>query len=679
MTAKLDDIVLKRNIGRNAPDLICQLATSGTIPSLEEFITNAHDADAEHVTVHYNPKKDTLVIEDDGTGMNARDLTGFYRLGDSQKAEKPVTAKGRKCIGKFGIATILLKSLAKEYTLETFKDGECITVHERFDGDLSADQNIPYKLSDAPKDKHGTKLTLTQLAFKEDDGKFSIKDFIKRLQWDVPIRPDFEVTVNNTTIVSKRVANADEFQFAEENPAYGSAHGTFYLTRRASPDSGVHIYVNGRRVGDSKVLLHKFKSASRIVGIVNADGLERAILFDRGRFKEDDAGYVALTKALRKFISKIEYTLESEREKRRFKRAQTEASETLSDAQRMLNSQLSIFSAKGKAVGLEFGAVNGEIAAVYDPVEARIRINGALPQFRVTDTFDVAFYRSAIIDASIDALVAHAVGRNATIANFLRAKQDYVQQLYRQTGKKQQASSGTLLAVPTPAARVAALASAPAQPLPVRSDAHAFSDIRMYESSEVSSISGLLLGTVNRLFESGALKTSNNKAKGEHIKETLKRIDGYTSLHEILHKMVEPNNLTLKYNAATENLKTIAGEIPYLRDFGEKKPCFFIRNQFVPEVARALNKKISRAQLLDNLQKAMDKHFTLSETAHALGANAEDVKKMLNFVDQHGLHLPKKTDNGEPRYHFFYAAKAYNDMRSGAAPKNTRDVTADID
>ena len=151
-------LVLRRKAGRNLGQILAKQIARGTIPSLEEFIANAHDADATHVNIEYDAERDRCVIEDDGTGMGDEGLEAFYDLGNSPKQKNRVTPKGRHCIGKFGIATILLESLANEYTLETCQKGKRRVTTEKFDkkGSLELGKIIPHKTLAAGNSRTGT-------------------------------------------------------------------------------------------------------------------------------------------------------------------------------------------------------------------------------------------------------------------------------------------------------------------------------------------------------------------------------------------------------------------------------------------------------------------------------------------------------------------------------------------
>src|SRR3989344_3332741 len=72
----------------------------------------------------------------------------------------------------------------------------------------------------------------------------------------------------------------------------------------------VRADVNGRRIGDPKALIATSFTRSRslverVVGIIRADNLEPAILFDRGRFNEDHKGVHQLKQMIISALSKI--------------------------------------------------------------------------------------------------------------------------------------------------------------------------------------------------------------------------------------------------------------------------------------------------------------------------------------------------------------------------------------
>ena len=117
---------MKRRAGANLASVIGNNLVGTPQQAVLELVINSYDADATKVNVRFDTVDtlEALIIEDNGTGMNEEGIGHFYRLGDSQKKVVEHTAKGRRVIGQYGIATVLLQYLGNAYTLETWKDGE---------------------------------------------------------------------------------------------------------------------------------------------------------------------------------------------------------------------------------------------------------------------------------------------------------------------------------------------------------------------------------------------------------------------------------------------------------------------------------------------------------------------------------------------------------------------------
>ena len=103
---------------------------------LSEVVANSWDADAEEVVVRFQKEKDTIIIQDDGTGMthgqvNERFLWVGYRRRDAQPG---LTKKNRSPMGRKGIGKLSLFSIANEITVETVCNQErsafCMKLHE---------------------------------------------------------------------------------------------------------------------------------------------------------------------------------------------------------------------------------------------------------------------------------------------------------------------------------------------------------------------------------------------------------------------------------------------------------------------------------------------------------------------------------------------------------------------
>lgn len=111
---------------------IIQLFSEGLYASpnkaIEELVSNSFDAGAENVHVVISPDLvddlSTIVVIDDGLGMDIEGLANHWIIGESNKRKpnhKP--AKGRKQIGKFGIGKLATYVLASRLTHVTKVDG----------------------------------------------------------------------------------------------------------------------------------------------------------------------------------------------------------------------------------------------------------------------------------------------------------------------------------------------------------------------------------------------------------------------------------------------------------------------------------------------------------------------------------------------------------------------------
>ncbi|GAB4404442.1 MAG: hypothetical protein OHK003_32370 [Anaerolineales bacterium] len=89
---------------------------------LGEAISNAWDADAENVWIYIDREKGSLVVKDDGVGMDANDFQDkFLKIGYSKRKEGSRSAKNRPYIGRKGIGKIALLSCAKRIGILTRK------------------------------------------------------------------------------------------------------------------------------------------------------------------------------------------------------------------------------------------------------------------------------------------------------------------------------------------------------------------------------------------------------------------------------------------------------------------------------------------------------------------------------------------------------------------------------
>lgn len=91
------------------------------ITVLGEAISNSWDADAQNVHIVINRDRNTLIIKDDGRGMNSDDFQNkFLKIGYSKRKNNvSTTENGRPFIGRKGIGKLALLSCAKRITVWT--------------------------------------------------------------------------------------------------------------------------------------------------------------------------------------------------------------------------------------------------------------------------------------------------------------------------------------------------------------------------------------------------------------------------------------------------------------------------------------------------------------------------------------------------------------------------------
>jgi len=91
------------------------------ITVLGEAISNSWDADANNVWIYIDSSKNSLIIKDDGLGMNESDFQDkFLKIGYSKRKDGSIqTVSGRPFIGRKGIGKLALLSYAKRIHIFT--------------------------------------------------------------------------------------------------------------------------------------------------------------------------------------------------------------------------------------------------------------------------------------------------------------------------------------------------------------------------------------------------------------------------------------------------------------------------------------------------------------------------------------------------------------------------------
>ena len=91
---------------------------------IAELIANAYDADAKNVYII--EKSDSIIVEDDGTGMSYQDTKIYLNVAaETRTTEKDsYTDSGRRKIGRKGVGKLAALSVSEDIWVQTIKDGE---------------------------------------------------------------------------------------------------------------------------------------------------------------------------------------------------------------------------------------------------------------------------------------------------------------------------------------------------------------------------------------------------------------------------------------------------------------------------------------------------------------------------------------------------------------------------
>jgi len=370
---------IMQGIGPNLKEIISALLFNSKSQAICELIANSYDADATLVEINYNPLADSMIIKDNGLGMDHTGLIDFYRFGASSKQNNPTTAAGRKVLGRFGVAKSAIRSLAFADTLTTFRDGNKYSVKEVFLREvlqeiLVQDENFTAK-SEAYQIKHLESLLERREAFpdhlansdlgKKISGRFGALDAIVnngewgdlnidkgdcsadlqgtvvemgpmrfdkrdgldlahlekkiRMQYGLLLSDSFTVMLNGRKISPFKIINSVSYDINTSLPRCGPVSGKIFYSKEKIDNPGIHLYVDGREIGSGDIIdLNKVKLSlgKHMTGQIHVDELRNSIQLDRENIIYDDPKFVELKKYLMTIVNQIRTDLErGERQK----------------------------------------------------------------------------------------------------------------------------------------------------------------------------------------------------------------------------------------------------------------------------------------------------------------------------------------------------------------------------
>jgi len=430
------EVELYWRMGKGAMTDVSRALSTDPYVIATEMVANAWDADSPVCAVFYDPQDDLLSFGDFGHGMTPRGLVNYFQVGDSEKRRQPLSPGGRHMMGRFNFATFSIPSLCTQFELRTVYNGVESVVRQDFSrGIPESDQKIPYETHRAKQTRNQTTLKLTGLRFGEGEG-FTLRGLYRRLQWEFQLPPD-EMTIflNDTEVTPKVIPSARKFK-VDQPITGGRVIGTYYLLNRGSKDSGIHVYVHGRRNGDPSSLIDydslTRSAENRILAILHANPLETAILADRTRFDRTD-------KRFREFMNVVNGFNRQVSQKARQVSAQRQKTRTFSFIPSALAKVTDHLARVGvpevtrdTEVTFDEGYKGSDLGR-YDSINNKIVINGSNPSaFLPEGTADVPFtarahHEAVMVGAIVDILAKDRVSKGKgvpTLADFLSQREE---------------------------------------------------------------------------------------------------------------------------------------------------------------------------------------------------------------------------------------------------------------
>ena len=608
-----------RTPGNDFPQTLSESLFKSYSHAVLELICNSYDADATTAKVTVDPKEDLLIIEDDGTGCDKDSMNAFYRLGDSAKKERKKTAAGRMPIGKKGVATIGLNYLCDTYDLESFCRGERRVVSEAFEGDLNQTKKIDGRIYPCGPEKHGTTITMMGIkAFREKGGLDAeiLADIISR---EMPISDSFRVYVNEKEAKPARIENAKEYAVDKETKHAGRVQGTIYVTRLPIPrkeNRGIFLKVHGRAVGDPNYFdagSYRLSLSSRVVGFINADGLDVCIGFDRTRFNTGNIAFKEVSEIMDEVLREVASDMRVEEDARMRKRMH----ENMRKESEHVIKNLMKNPRRARVSSLAIGEIKpNSLVSVVEENKIRIKKEYVLP-----DSDKCLKHLGPVEIAAVFALFKRDIGQASPkvytpsrLTEIEEAFYSAVEIVSGKRGSSQAPNPGAFKAKPR--------------------------NYRLFTNTQLAEWKNVDTFLVNRLIACGELTpVKEDKFSEVHIDRCLEKIKGYTPLS----KAIEERKPELK-NTYTEELNLTkriarAGKLPeHMMVLGSGKNAFYLveASQKNPVLDFLYSDKLK----LKKSRKGRKDHLSLAKS------KGIDVVLMNRLISS-GVLKPKKGSDDE--------------------------------
>ncbi|MCD5390480.1 ATP-binding protein [candidate division NPL-UPA2 bacterium] len=299
---------------------------SESIELIRELVNNAYDADATEVKVALG--EDSIVVEDNGSGMDRKGLEQYFNVGSPFKkihSKSPRFQRDR--IGQFGIGKFATLSACQRFEVYTQCGSFAATV--TFDKEEWEKGENPWQLPlevkpPNPQRGEGTTVTLSQMT-----RRFDLEAVEKRIRESVPLKAEnFRVYLNGRPITVRQLPGR-KIPFLEGTD-YGVIHGEIVIipsSQASTHDLGIECKAKQVTIKRELFGMESWgKSVARVKGEVHADFLP--LTTDRSGFIVDSGEYKVFFHIMKQVMGHVREVLTemtSEKENVKTRRALKDA------------------------------------------------------------------------------------------------------------------------------------------------------------------------------------------------------------------------------------------------------------------------------------------------------------------------------------------------------------------
>jgi len=284
---------------------------------IRELVANGYDADATEV--HITITDSSIVVKDNGSGMNRDGLKQYFTVGSSFKKQNPVSEKFKRVrIGEFGIGKFAVLSICDRFEIYTrTKNYAATLIFDRYDFEKRNDWRVPLIEHQADE----TQTTGTKVSLFSVKKQLSIFDIERHLINVFPLYDkNFAIYLNGKKLQPKFIPG-ERFKIKEETK-FGTINGEVIIASFLLPKEqiGIGIRVKNVLIKRETFGIEKLHTLSirRLTGEINADFLP--ITASREDFIKDSPAYqefiTIVSKKLKRVIRSLEKSILSYRDKK---------------------------------------------------------------------------------------------------------------------------------------------------------------------------------------------------------------------------------------------------------------------------------------------------------------------------------------------------------------------------